>query len=441
MDQQNENEKFDGVYQEDKFGLNDGFFSIDEFNKQTEMLELDDTLNPLQDDSEDESNFGSEKDDMALDSPEGENDDESISDSEEDISATMANANDIMYNDFFKPPPRKQGKDEQQSKFLERQKRKSEQQLDEPSIERTMSDVRRDLFEDSAHEDSDDEVNEEDPSDPLSRKSTHERQQAKLMKEIRRLEAASVASREWALSGEARAADRPLNSLLEKELEFERTGKPVPEVTAEVSESIESLIKRRILAQEFDEVIRRRPDDLSKKNVRRGIFELDDNKPQQSLAEIYEEEHIKANNPDTYISKTDEKIKKEEREIEILWKGLSAKLDTLSSWHFKPKPPAPSLTIVSDIATITMEDAQPTTGSGITGSESMLAPQEIYKAGKDKDSIGKDDVVPRSGLPIARQEMTREQKLRRRRRAKEKISKRGTGITGKPRPLQSSKST
>jgi U3 small nucleolar RNA-associated protein MPP10 len=151
------------------------------------------------------------------------------------------------------------------------------------------------------------------------------------------------------------------------------------------------------------------------------------------LAQIYEEEHVKANNPDTYVSKADEKLRKEEKEIEALWKETSAKLDTLSSWHYKPKPAAPSLTVVSDVATISMEDAQPTTASGMNGSESMLAPQEIYKAGQEKDNIEKGEVVPKSGAPIARQEMTREEKLRRRRREKERIKKRG-GVEVNQRP-------
>jgi U3 small nucleolar RNA-associated protein MPP10 len=72
-----------------------------------------------------------------------------------------------------------------------------------------------------------------------------------------------------------------------------------------------------------------------------------------------------------------------------------------------------------------MEDAQPTTANGINGGSSMLAPQEIYKAGKEKESVEKGEVVPKSGAPVARQEMTREEKLRRRRREKERIKKRG----------------
>ncbi|KAH8821039.1 Mpp10 protein-domain-containing protein [Xylogone sp. PMI_703] len=472
------------TFVEDPNGLNDGFFSIDDFNKQTEFLERQDAagdpytgeasdeedidwdVDPLAmadsrasskrksediglgeeedgTDDEDEDEGGPTFGDMDLNAPEGESGDEEDgeegSDLEGDQGGVLANTNDITYKDFFEPPPRKISKKELEKRFAARQDRaqKPDQGRDEKSeIERAMADVKRDLFDDESDiEDSEDALSDVDPADPKSRKSAHERRQAKLSQEIRRLEALSVAKREWTLSGEAKAADRPVNSLLEEDLDFERTGKPVPVITAEVSESIEDLIKRRILAQQFDEVIRRRPDasDLPS-STRRGLFELDDTKPQQSLAEIYEEEHIKNTNPDTYVSKSDEKLRKEEKEIEQLWKEVSAKLDALSSWHYKPKPPAPNLTVVADVATVSMEDAQPTTASGMTGLESMLAPQEIYKAGQEKAAIEKGEVVPKSGAPVARQEMTREEKLRRRRREKERIKKQG-GLDAKKRPL------
>ncbi len=475
-DEEDQVEEATGVFVEDPHGLNDGFFSIEEFNKQTEFLERQDAAgdlytgeasdeeeidwdvdpmamaeNPvsssrraaamdvehdedeeMEDDEEDGPTFGN----VDLNAPEGESEDEDEElEMDGDVEPTGENTNDVLYKDFFEPPPRKAGKGERQTDYLERQSRKgkaTEREDDAAGMERAMADVRRDLFDDlSEEEGSENALSDVDAADPKSRKSAHERRQAKLAEEIRRLEAASVAKREWTLAGEARAADRPLNSLLEEDLDFERTGKPVLEVTAEVTESIEELIKRRILAQEFDEVIRRRPDSIPT-NTRRGAFELDDSKPQQSLAEMYEEEHVKAHNPDTYVSKADEKLRKEEKEIEGLWKEVSAKLDALSSWHYKPKPPAPSLTVVSDVATVAMEDAQPTTASAISGGSSMLAPQEIYKAGKEKESIEKGEVVPKSGAPVARQEMTREEKLRRRRREKERIRKRGGEINQRP---------
>lgn len=474
-DSTEDEEESPDVFVPDPHGLNDGFFSIDDFNKQTEFLEQQDAAADLftgeasdeeeidweadpttlkettgpsstlgkakpsaeEDDENSDKEDGPTFGDVDLNAPEGESDDE---EDEDNIGmggdvTSGDNTNDILYKDFFEPPPRKIGRGEREKNYLERQARKPKAQPEEEEaeMERAISDVRRDLFDEmSENEESEDALSDVDPADPKSRKSAHERRQAKLAEEIRRLEAASVAKREWTLSGEARAADRPMNSLLEEDLDFERTGKPVPVITAEVSESIEDLIKRRILAEEFDELIRRRPDsDSVPANARRGKFELDDSKAQQSLAEMYEEEHIKATNPDTYVSKADEKLKQEHREIEGLWKGVSAKLDALSSWHYKPKPPAPSLTVVADVATVSMEDAQPSTAAGLAGGESMLAPQEIYAAGKNKETVEKGEVVPKSGVPIARQEMTREEKLRRRRREKERIRKSGGNDNGK----------
>lgn len=448
---------------EDPNGLNDGFFSIDDFNKQTQWLEdqdargdpntdhasddeeIDWAADPMapskpnaksqkqagdqQADEEDESDdddgptFG----DMALDAPEGDSDEEDM-DMEDgaDDEANDFNANEVYYKDFFAPPSRKH-KPGKPGKPYKKKVQFEPSKPTEEDMDRAMADVKRDLFDDeSENEDSEDALSDVSAGDPRSRRSAHERRQAKLAEEIRQLEAASIAKREWTLSGEAAAVDRPVNSLLEEDMDFEHVGKPVPVITPEISESIEDLIKRRILAQEFDEVIRRRPDTEGiPGNTRRGLIELDDSKPNKSLAEVYEEEHIKNTNPDTYVSQSDEKLQKEEKEIEGMWKDVSARLDALSSWHYKPKPAAPTLSVVSDIATVSMEDAQPTTAQGVTGESSRMAPQEIYKAGADKDSIAKGEVVTKAGLPVARQEMSREDKTRRRRRHKERVRKAG----------------
>ena len=58
---------------------------------------------------------------------------------------------------------------------------------------------------------------------------------------------------------------------------------------------------------------------------------------------------------------------------------------------------------------------------------SMLAPQEVYKPGEN-DTNEKTEVVTKSGMPVSREEMTREQKLRRRRREKERIRRTKDGL-------------
>ncbi|KAI1084948.1 U3 small nucleolar ribonucleoprotein complex, subunit Mpp10 [Whalleya microplaca] len=457
---------------EDPNGLNDGFFSIDAFNKQTQMFEdadaradpdvdheseddeLDWHADPLtakpstngkgtkksrkdaknvEDDlpsdveDSDDADGGPTFGDMDLDAPEGDSEGEA---EEEDMDfGGDFNANEIYYKEFFAPPQRKGARNHKQSK----PRKPQAAQPDDNDVNRAMADVRRDLFEDESEaEDSEDALSDVSAGDPKARRSAHERRQAKLAEEIRKLESANVAKREWAMAGEAKASDRPMNSLLEEDLDFEHVGKPVPVITAEVSESIEDMIKRRILAQEFDEVIRRRPDaaDFSD-TARRGLVDLDDSKAKQSLAEIYEEEHVKTSNPDTYVSKADEKLRKEEREVENLWRDVCASLDALTSWHYKPKPVAPSLTVVSDVATIAMEDAQPTTAQGVAGAgDHALAPQEIYQGGRD--TAEKGELVAKSGLPVAKEEMSREDKARRRRREKERLRKAGGGVGGKP---------
>lgn len=455
------------TYVEDPNGLNDGFFSIDDFNKQTQWFEEQDLkADPFTDQAsddedvnwhtdpftepkgtandkkksgeEDETTLDMEDDDdeeagptfgdVDLDAPEGASDDEAAGTLADGLQGDMGmdlTANDIYYKDFFAPPPKKGKKGERPGKWQPKQEAPNERDM-----ERAMDNVRRDLFEDfSEHSDEEDALSDVSAGDPRSRRSAHERRQAKLAEEISKMESELVAKRAWVLSGEASGASRPVNSLLEQDLDFEHAGKPVPVITEEVSEEIEDLVKRRILEGEFDEVVKRRPNADVPADVRRGLIELDDSKAKQSLAEIYEEEHIKNANPDSYVSAKDEKLRKEEKEIEAMWKDVSAKLDSLSSWHYKPKPAAPSLTVVADIATVTMEDAQPTTAQGVSGGESMIAPQEVYNP--SKDTAEKGEVVAKSGLPVARQEMSREDKVRRRRREKERIKKSGGETTSK----------
>ncbi|KAL9602270.1 MAG: hypothetical protein Q9219_001995 [cf. Caloplaca sp. 3 TL-2023] len=452
------------VFLPDKHGLNDGFFSIDDFNKQSEFLENQDVRGEPDKEASDEEeiDWGAEPQPVPgqggdLEERDSDNEDDADEDgptfgnsnlnavdtdfngSDDDMPmggmGASTNTNDIMYADFFAPPPRKATKSIRMRALPKTQPASSSAPQQDDDVERTIAAVRRDIFEDdlSGQEGSDAEP-AADPRNPRAPRSKHEQRQAKLAEEIRRLEAANVAKRDWTLSGEARAADRPLNSLLEEDLEFERAGKPVPVITNEVSEDIEALIKRRIINREFDEVIRRRPGDLitgAAAAARRGRFELDDSKPQQSLAEVYEAEHLKRTDPN-YTDTRTEKLKKEHAAIEAAWADISAKLDALSNWHFKPKPPQASITVVSDVPKVSMEDARPAAASaGMGAEESMLAPQEIYRPGEERAREEKRrEVVLKSGMPVAREEMSREEKLRRRRREKERIRKSGGESVG-----------
>ncbi|RAH74675.1 rRNA-processing protein MPP10 [Aspergillus aculeatinus CBS 121060] len=434
-----------GFYVEDTFGLNDGFFSIDEFNKQSEQLERQDARGEPHDgaDSDEEeidwhtnpfdftdpaldrkrssataapTNDGNDSmDDSEDDGPTFDNMDvHGDSDSEDDEihvapgATSWVNTSDIKYDDFFAPPPRKASK--KKSRSLP--KTQPIDNVSDGDIDRAMADVRRDLFEDEISEDDGDVSGDDRLSQ--SHYSSHEKQRARIADEIRRLEAANVAKKEWMVSGEARAIERPVNSLIEEDLDFERIGKPVPVVTAELTSSIEDLIKQRILAKQFDELIRRRHGLIEKTPAERSRLEPEDTKPQQSLAELYESDHLRSTDPN-YVDPKNQKLLREQANVTTLWENISSQLDTLSNWHYKPKAPHATISVVTDVATITMEDAQPTTSNAVNGPVA-LAPQEIYAPGDDGRVSG--EVNLRNGVSIAREEMNREQKARLRRQRK-----------------------
>ncbi|EEA28004.1 U3 snoRNP protein [Talaromyces marneffei ATCC 18224] len=430
------------TYVEDKFGLNDGFFSIDDFNKQSEYFERMDergdqdelsdeeeidwhadmasatasTARPSKSDKpaavEDEIEDSDDSDAGPTFGDAGFGDDDSDEELEGDaMGADWLDTNDIKYDDFFAPPPRKASK----KKARPLPKTQPTAAPTDDDVERAISDVRRDLFEDFSDEaDSDVDM---DAGEAEGGRSTHEKQKAKIADEIRRLEMANIAKKEWMLAGEARAPQRPLNSLIEEDLEFERVGKPVPVVTNETSEEIEQLIKRRIIAKEFDEVVRRLPDSIRQHDISRGRVEVDQTKPQQSLAELYENEHLRATDP-SYVDQKNEKLKKEHAEIAQLWKSTSSQLDALSNWHYKPSVPQPNINVITDVATVMMEDARPG-GSAVVGEQGTLAPQEVYHP-KVGAGLG-GEVVLKNGVSVAKDEMSREEKTRRRRNEKKKF--------------------
>lgn len=425
-----------GTYVEDRFGLNDGFFSIDDFNKQTELLEREDVWGIVDGQGdEDEINWdadpldarGSSAPSMKMgdgsEYEESEVEEEGLnfgemsahghSDEDEDGAqatalqgAGVANTSDIMYADFFEPPLRKVSS--KSSRPLPKTQPRHVASNDD--IDHAMADVHRDIFIDEVSaEDSDDE-----PSHNMAHRSSHEKQRARITDEIRRLEAANVAKKEWIVSGEARAPERPTNSLIEEDLDFERLGKPVSVVTTELSERIEELIKRRIIAKEFDEVIRRRPGALDRQGTQEARVDLEDSKPQQGLAEIYEADHLRAVDPN-HVDSKNQKLLKEHAEIANLWHEIGSQLDTLSNWHYKPKAPQANINVVTDVATITLEDAQPTVNGAADGSAN-LAPQEIYAPGETTRVDG--EFVMRNGVPATKEEMTRDEKAKLRRRQK-----------------------
>lgn len=185
----------------------------------------------------------------------------------------------------------------------------------------TMEHAKEDLFDES--------------SPPPSDLSTYAQRQIALKEQIASLEAENVADKEWTMMGEATSRNRPLNSLLEEDLDFEHRTRVAKVVTEEKVAEVEDTIKRRILEGRFDDVVRRRAFD-TKPFLPSRTFELQDTKSQQSLAQIYEDEYVTTKEGGV-VDDRDGKLEKEHKELEEIWEGITDKLDALCNAHFTPK--------------------------------------------------------------------------------------------------------
>ncbi|KAF9499716.1 Mpp10 protein [Pleurotus eryngii] len=202
--------------------------------------------------------------------------------------------------------------------------------------------------------------------------TTHEQRMAALKEQIASLEAENVGKKDWVLMGEATSKSRLQNSLLEEDLEFERTMKAVPVVTEDKILALEDRIKARILEGRFDDVVRLRPIN-DKPFLPSRLFELQDTKSSQSLAQIYENDYVVTQNGGS-VDDRDGKLEKEHEELEKQWDGICSKLDALCNAHFVPKRPKTIISTVANVSTTILESALPTTKSASV----MLAPEEVF---------------------------------------------------------------
>jgi len=405
--------------------LDDDFFSIDEFNRLTEAQERQEHSSRAHLSGEEEEEDMDGIDLFApLDEDEGED--------EMDVS-------EIRYADFFDPikktrsaksvdasPPRtaqvrfhdqvrvrpikkaksqslagflmdgddeedaneEEGEDEEEEKEGEEgeeeedeeeddEEEEDEEEGEEDEAEEADDDMEGDAAEATAGRVAQDLFAEEEQEAPSSM-SRYEQHQAELAEEIARYEDENVREKDWVLMGEASTRQRPVNSLLEEDLEFERTAKTAPVQTHEHGEGIEAMIKRRILDRHYDDVVRQRELEALP-FAASSMLELSDTKSAKSLAELYEEEYQAARGEEAGDgaprSEADVKLDNDHAALAADMDTLFSKLDALSNAHYTPKAPKAAIQTVSNTPSMAIESALPTTMSA----GSMLAPEEVYE--------------------------------------------------------------
>jgi U3 small nucleolar RNA-associated protein MPP10 len=206
-----------------------------------------------------------------------------------------------------------------------------------------------------------------------------------LVKQTDELEREMLAEKPWHMIGEANGAARPVNSLVESTPEFETATKAAPVITVEHSLSIEDIVKKRILVEDWDNVVPRELPDVGW-NMKRGeVPEVSQEKSKLGLGELYEREYlIRASGYDKTADEKETEESKAKDEMKALFASLCSKLDALSNYHFAPRPIADEADVrtVSTPA-IAMEEVLPLHVSGARG----VAPEEVYGANHGRDSV------------------------------------------------------
>jgi len=234
-------------------------------------------------------------------------------------------------------------------------------------------------------DENDDDEEEEEVAVETAKLSAYAERSKKMEAMTADLEKEALAEKPWQMLGESSSKKRPENSLLENTPEFEFATKMAPIITQEHTESIEEMIKRRVLAEDWDEVVPRELPDIGLDKRNGELPEVSQEKSKLSLGELYEREYLKkATGFDKDAVEKETEEEKARNEMKMLFANLCSKLDALSNYHFAPRPVADEAHVkTSKTPAIAMEEVLPLHVSDAQA----LAPEEIFGNKKGREGI------------------------------------------------------
>jgi U3 small nucleolar RNA-associated protein MPP10 len=327
----------------------------DEGNEEAEEAEVGDEideegLNNEEDNGEqffDMDEFNNIGDDLDGDNEEPENDEEF----EEDDDNGDNNDKDYKYKDFFDAPAKKK---------IDAQK----DDLDDEEIENNLFDIEDKIIK----------------NDTEGIEDTYRFINQNVTESIENIEQKMIGAKKWHMKGEVTSKQRPKNSLLENYLDFQVSIKPPPIPTEDYTNTTEKLIKLRIRDELFDDPIRKDTINLNKKS---GGIELNFEKSQKGLGELYEEDY----------SKNVMKIVPEGQEaaVKLEIDGLCTKLynifDKLTNNNFVSGVRNTDMKVVTNIPSIQLEEISQFVTENTKGA---LSSNELYSR-KDMETKTKDE--------------------------------------------------
>eukprot|EP00177_Eucheuma_denticulatum_P005272 GFKZ01009592.1.p1 GENE.GFKZ01009592.1~~GFKZ01009592.1.p1 ORF type:complete len:1032 (-),score=212.85 GFKZ01009592.1:1707-4802(-) len=238
-------------------------------------------------------------------------------------------------------------------------------------------------------------VSDDDALDEMEVETPLAASRSRVRRLIDAMEEENVGKKPWQLRGEVSGFSRPKDSLLDTSMDYDTTLDPKSVMDSNRTETIEDLIRQRIVDGLFDDVIPPLPEDYDA-NKKKKISDLPDvsqKKPTEGLAEVYEREFLgekeKVKNESKSAEvhragqkKTEIEETEEQREVSRLFEKLASKLDALSGLHFTPGPikATEEMAVSGDIKALASEEALPEAVS----EENLRTAREVYSVDKKK---------------------------------------------------------
>ena len=192
--------------------------------------------------------------------------------------------------------------------------------------------------------------------------------------------------RPWELRGEVQGKDRPRNSLLGLDATWDGVSKDPPPLDAAFGLKIEEVIKERVLAQNFDDIVPQTVVEEAYRERRSGKVEDDDDgqlgqKSKLGLSEEYERDYVERQENG---EKSDKPVRDEA--LDEKWRKLASRLDALSHFASPLERPALDEEVVAartKASAVQLEEATPAAHT----SEEGLAPEEVRAKKRGREEL------------------------------------------------------
>ncbi|CAD8145070.1 unnamed protein product [Paramecium octaurelia] len=231
--------------------------------------------------------------------------------------------------------------------------------------------------------------------------------------EIKNLEEQRLKKKDWQFVGEVQGRQRPLNSLIDQDLDFDVNRKVLEETTPEQQNKLVEMIKKRVQDELFDD---RQKVQINLHSLEKPVDQVDTNKSQFGLAELYERQFKQALGLPTNTS--EQKLK---QELFEQFRDLCYKLDSLTNLNFEPRGYVKQAEVqVLDNNVVQREEKVPITARG----EQMEDVEKIKKAGfLSKEEA--DHQLNKKGRRMAKQRKRNREREKKRSGLVKKLESRG----------------